>query len=155
MKWKEVQEIRKTFEIDNDAVFDYEDELKVWIVGHLAIVDLLPEGGIEFEKMDSDFYAKAKSIFQPYLTDCDAAEGFRLYKFKAPYVEFGRRVDEADVFFIKCTNNGITYLASSNLVALRTLVLNINEKYAAGTSAYFDKDDMRAFALKVDKNKTN
>ncbi len=154
MNWTEIQKVRKTFEIDNEAVFDYEEELKMWIVGHLPIVDLLPEGGMEFEKMDSDFYAKTESIFQSYLTECDAAEGFRLYKFKAPYVEFGRRVDEADAFFIKCINNGITYLASGNLIALRTLVLYINE-LTEWTCAYFDKNEMRAFALKVNKNKTN
>ena len=152
IKWAEITEVRKTFEIDNDAVFDYVEELKVWIVGHLPIVDL--DEGLKFVEMKSDYYTKAESIFQPFLTECDAAEGFRMIKFKAPYVAFGRRVDEADVFFIKCTNNGITYLASSNLVALRTLVLYINE-LKEWTGAYFDYEEMRAFALRVDKNKTN
>lgn len=126
MEKKRIEEIRKTLNIDDGLQFGFAEDLVLWIIGGFGPVDMQPDG-IKFEYVPlSDFPNGGKALLH-YITACDAAEGFSVYRFKSP-VFAGRHVKEVNIYLIQCTNNGTSYFASANLDALRSFVLCANEE---------------------------
>ena len=122
-----IEENRKYLNADDSLVFDYVEDLGLWIIGGYGPVDI-QEDGLNFELPTSSDLPNGAETFLPYLTECDASEGFNVLKFKFPYLEFGADIVEADIYFIRCTNNGTTYFACTNLTALRSFILYENEE---------------------------
>ena len=118
---KQKEEIRKTLGIDSRLQFEFVKELKLWIIGGYGPVDIQEE--LSKRLLPIPDYSKVKEYFQPYLTKDDASEGYSVSKFKMAFWDGGRDLLDEDIYFIQCTNNGISYFACSNLDALRLFVL--------------------------------
>ena len=126
MDKKRIEEIRKSFNIDDSLQFGFSEDLVLWIIGGFGPVDMQPDG-IKFEYVPlSDFPNGGKALL-PYIAACDAAEGFSVYRFKSPVLA-GRCIKEVHIYLIQCTNNGTSYFASANLDVLRSFVLCTNEE---------------------------
>lgn len=121
MDKKRIEEIRKTLNIDDRLQFAFAEELGLWIIGGYGPVDIQEE----FSKnlLPIPDYAKVSEAFRPYITTGDAVEGFNVYKFKTPFWNGGRELSEVDIYFIQCTNNGVSYFACANLDVLRSFVI--------------------------------
>lgn len=126
MNKKQIEEIRKDFKISDKLMFDFVEELNLWIIGGLGPVDIQPNG-VKLEQASTNDFSKIRDSFQKYITECDAKEGFCMYKFKTPFLT-GREIREAEMLFIQCTNNGTSYFACSNLAVLQSFVFNANEE---------------------------
>lgn len=126
MNKERIEKIRKSLNIDDRLQFAFAEELGLWIIGGLGPVDMQPDG-IKFEYVPlSDFPNGGRALI-PYITACDAAEGFSVYRFKSPVLA-GRYIKEVNIYLIQCVNNGTSYFASANLDALRSFVLCANEE---------------------------
>ena len=126
MNKKRIEEIRKSLNIDDGLQFGFAEDLVLWIIGGFGPVDMQPDG-IKFEYVPlSDFPNGGKALLH-YITACDAAEGFSVYRFKSPVLA-GRCIKEVHIYLIQCTNNGTSYFASANLDALWSFVLCANEE---------------------------
>lgn len=125
MDKKQIEKNRKVININDSMTFDYVADLGIWIVGGYGPVDSYPDG-LKFEKPTSSDLPDGEKTFLPYLTECDASEGFRVLKIRTPYITPGSDIEEEDIFVIRCTNNGTTYFASG-FGTLRSFVLYTNE----------------------------
>lgn len=125
MDKKRIEEIRKTLNIDDRLQLDFVEKLGLWIIGEYGPVDIQEE----FSKrlLSIPDYAKIEDAFRPYITSENAAEGYNVYKFEAPYLD-GRDIKEVEIYFILCINNGISYFSCSNLAILRAFVDKENNK---------------------------
>ncbi len=126
MNPEQIEKNRKTLNIDKDFVFDFIEELGLWIIGGYGIIDIY-EDGIHFKQLSDTDLPEGANIFLSYLTECDAAEGINVYKFNAPYLFMGD-IEETDIYFIKCVNNGTTYFACEVFTLLWLFTLSANEK---------------------------
>ena len=120
MNKERIEKIRKSLNIDDRLQFAFAEELGLWIIGGYGTVDIQEE----FSKnlLPIPDYAKVSEAFQPYITTEDAAEVFSVYKFKTPFWNGGRELSEVDIYFIQCTNNGVSYFACANLDVLRSFI---------------------------------
>lgn len=136
MEKKYIEEVEEKFNIN----VDYIDDLGLWITGRYGIIYIfnfkgMPEDErdldtVEFESATmADFpsvgdAAKAdlEYYFLPHLDEEDAAEGFSVYKFKIPWLVPQSNITYKNIFFIKCTNNGISYFACDTIAALHSFV---------------------------------
>ena len=125
MEKKQIEKNRKVINVNDSMTFDYVTELGIWIVGGYGPIDIYPDG-IKFETPTSSDLPDGEKTFLPYLTECDASEGFRVLKIRTPYITPGSDIEEEDIFVIRCTNNGTTYFASG-FGTLRSFVLYTNE----------------------------
>ena len=125
MDKKQIEKNRKVININDSMTFDYVTDLGIWIVGGYGPIDIYPDG-IKFETPTSSDLPDGEKPFLPYLTECDASEGFRVLKIRTPYITPGSDIEEEDIFVIRCTNNGTTYFASG-FGTLRSFVLYTNE----------------------------
>lgn len=132
MDKKRIEEIRKSLNIDNSLQFGFAEDLVLWIIGGFGPVDMQPDG-IKFENVPLSEFPNDGKSFLSYITTCDAAEGFSVYRFKVPVLA-GRYIKEVHIYLIQCTNNGTTYYASANLDALRSFVLCANEEIRCNRS---------------------
>jgi len=121
MNKERIEKIRKSLNIDDRLQFAFAEELGLWIIGGYGPVDIQEE----FSKnlLPIPDYAKVSEAFRPYITTGDAAEGFSVYKYKTPFWNGGRELSEVDIYFIQCTNNGVSYFACANLEVLRSFVI--------------------------------
>lgn len=121
MNKERIEKIRKSLNIDDWLQFAFAEELGLWIIGGYGPVDIQEE----FSKrlLPIPDYAKVSEAFRPYITTEDAAEGFSVYKFKTPFWNGGRELSEVDIYFIQCTNNGVSYFVCANLEVLRSFVI--------------------------------
>lgn len=126
MDKERIEENRKYVNASEGMVFDYVRDLDLWIIGSYGPVDILPDG-IEYESLLSSDFANIKESLLPYITVCDASEGFNVCKFKTRFLVFSE-IEEIDIYVVLCTNNGATYFASSSIAALRSFVLYVNEE---------------------------
>lgn len=126
MDKERIEENKKSFNINDDFVVDFVEGLGLWIIGGYGPIDIYNDG-IRFEHPSDSDLPEGANIFLPYLKDCDAAEGIRVYKFNTPYL-FVDDIDENDIYLIQCINNGITYFASESITLLRLFTLSANEK---------------------------
>ena len=127
MNKERIEENRKYVNAGEGLVFDYIEDLDLWIIGGFGPVDIQPDG-IKFEHISPSVFPNGERSLLPYITECDAAEGFSVYKFKAPFFNGGRDITGVDIYFIQCTNNGTTYFACSNQTVLHSFVLNVSDK---------------------------
>lgn len=127
MDRERIEENRKYVNAGEESVFNYVEDLGLWIIGGSGPVDIQPDG-IKFEHISPSVFPNCIGSLLPYITECDAAEGFSVYKFKAPFFYGGRDITGVDIFFIQCTNNGTTYFACSNQTVLHSFVLNVSDK---------------------------
>ena len=127
MDKERIEENRKYVNAGERLVFDYVKDLGLWIIGGYGPIDIQPDG-IKFESISPSDYANIKKSIPPYITECDAAEGFSVYKFKAPFFNGGRDIIGVDIYFIQCTNNGTSYFACPNQAVLHSFVLNVSDK---------------------------
>ena len=120
MNQKHIEEVRKSFSVDNKVAVNYINDLDLWIIGGYGPVDIQED----FSKnlLPIPDYTKISEAFRPYITTEDAAEGFSVYKFKTPFWNGGRELSEVDIYFIQCTNNGVSYFACANLDVLRSFI---------------------------------
>lgn len=126
MDKERIEENKKSFNINDDFVFDFVEELGLWIIGGYGPIDIYNDG-IRFEHPSDSDLPEGANIFLPYLKECDTVEGIRVYKFNTPYI-YVDDIDENDIYFIQCINNGITYFASESVTLLRLFTLSANEK---------------------------
>ena len=122
-----IEENRKYVNAGEGLAFDYIEDLGLWIIGGFGPVDIQPDG-IKFEHISPSVFPNGERSLLPYITECDAAEGFSVYKFKAPFFNAGRDITGVDIYFIQCTNNGTTYFACPNQAVLHSFVLNVSNK---------------------------
>lgn len=127
MDKERIEENRKYVNVGEESVFNYVEDLGLWIIGGFGPVDIQPDG-IKFEHISPSVFQNCKGSLLPYITECDAAEGFSVYKYKAPFFNGGRDITGVDIYFIQCTNNGTTYFACSNQTVLHSFVLNVSDK---------------------------
>lgn len=125
MNKERIEKIRKSLNIDDRLQFAFAEELGLWIIGGYGPVDIQEE--LADKLLSIPDYAKIKELFRPYLTREDAKEGFHVCKFNTPFWSGDRELSVVDIYFIQCTNNGISYFACSNLDALRSFTLCANE----------------------------
>ncbi len=116
---------RRYINADERLVFDYVTDLDLWIIGSYGSVDIQSDE-IKIERFSQSDYANIKESLLPYITVCDASEGFDVCKFKTHFLSISD-IEEIDIYFVLCTNNGATYFACSSIAALRSFVLNANE----------------------------
>lgn len=129
MNIKHIIEARKKFNIHEEYMLDYIDELNLWIIGRFGIIDIFEEG-IKYEQVtisdfpsiDASSRADIDYYFLPYIDESDAIEGFCVRKFKIPWIVPKCNTTHKNIFFIKCTNNGISYFACDTIAALHSFV---------------------------------
>ncbi|MBR1549860.1 MAG: hypothetical protein IJ634_04405 [Bacteroidales bacterium] len=121
MDKRRIEKFRESLDIDYRLHFDFVEELGLWIIGGYGPVDIQED----FLKrlLPIPDYAKVEESFRPYITTEDASEGYSVHKFKMPFWSGSRELGDVDIFFIQCTNNGISYFACSDIDALRSFVL--------------------------------
>ena len=85
MDRERIEENRKYVNAGEESVFNYVEDLGLWMIGGFGPVDIQPDG-IKFEHISPSVFPNCKGSLLPYITECDAAEGFSVYKFKAPFL---------------------------------------------------------------------
>lgn len=127
MNKERIEENKTYINAGEGLTFDYIEDLGLWIIGGFGPIDIQPDG-IKFEHISPSVFPNGERSLLPYITECDAAEGFSVYKFKAPFFNGGRDITGVDIYFIQCTNNGTTYFACPNQAVLHSFVLNVSNK---------------------------
>lgn len=122
MDKKGIAAIRKAYNINDKLQFYFAEDLILWIIGGFGPVDMQPNG-IKYEYVPLSDFPNGERSLLPYITPCDASEGFSVYRFKAP-VFTGKDIKEVSIYLIKCTNNGTSYFACSNVNILLSFVDN-------------------------------
>lgn len=87
MDEKYIAEARKRFNIDEEYMLDYIDELNLWIIGSFGCISWIDEGvecnGAtidDFPSINATSRADINYYFLPYLDECHVSEGFGVWK---------------------------------------------------------------------------
>lgn len=126
MDKKQIEEIRKSLNIDNDLQFSFVEDLDIWIIGGLGPVDIQPDE-IKYESVPLSDFPNGEKTLLPYITACDAAEGFNVYSFIMPVLA-GRDILGAHIYLIQCINNGTSYFACADLDVLCSFVFGVKKR---------------------------
>lgn len=151
-----IEEVRKSFNLNNWMVFDYVVDGNLWIVGGYGPIDFgytteapQEKPTVRIERPTLEDLPNGIDSFLPYLTECDAAEGFNVFKFRYPFIDNTGDILDVDIFIITCTNNGTTYFACENIDVLRAFTLSANEGIRKNrpkdVKSLFNLDDSFAF----------